>query len=79
MRGFEVFHENGVKLGEFAQEPDGQYYFWPTAQGAWSFWILEQIAGYLRTFNKYTLNRGGRSPAPVSANIGEQSLNPKEN
>ena len=51
--GFDVFYENGVKLGEILAKEDGFYDFWPELRGGfWASYVLKEIADHLDRLNE---------------------------
>lgn len=50
---YNVFHENGVKIGQFLMKEDGYYDFWPeSGAGYWPAYILRELADKLDVLNK---------------------------
>jgi hypothetical protein len=43
---YNIFHSNGIKIGELLQSEDGYYNFWPESYngGYWPGYILAEIA-----------------------------------
>ncbi len=50
---YEVFFENGVKMGEFLKEVDGSFYFFPELKGGfWAGYIMRELADKEDELNK---------------------------
>lgn len=49
-----VYTNTGVDIGVFVMDVDGYYYYWPNRQkdGAWSPWMLRDVADKLDEVNK---------------------------